>query len=236
MTPSGAVRRLFNAFGLHVIRQRQNPEARLLGLAQRQFGSIIDVGANTGQFARRARIHFPGIEMLCFEPLPGPFGELAGWAARTENVRTFNVALGDCNRRMPFFCHADHSPSSSLLHRTDLSVAIYPQTARHESVLVDLRSLDSVLDEVTPKPKVPMLLKLDVQGSEMQVLRGAATAMRKIDACIIEVCLEELYVAQSSFRDIYQFLDAAGFRYKGNLNQVHGEGGQVIYLDAVFSR
>ncbi len=115
-------------------------------------------------------------------------------------------------------------------------MAIYPQTARHESVLVDLRSLDSVLDEVTPKPKVPMLLKLDVQGSEMQVLRGAATAMRKIDACIIEVCLEELYVAQSSFRDIYQFLDAAGFRYKGNLNQVHGEGGQVIYLDAVFSR
>ena len=219
-----------------MVRNRQNPSYHWLGLKQRAFRSAIDVGANTGQFARRLRQHFPGIELHCFEPLPGAFSELAAWAASAGNVHLYNMALGSRGGRVEMFAHPDHSPSSSLLRRTDLSVDYYPQTLRQQALMVEMRRLDDALAAADQQPTAPTLLKLDVQGSEGEVLAGAPQLLRSVSAVIVEVCLDLLYEDQSSFPDVLRRLETAGLRYAGNLNQVYGVDGHVVYIDAVFCR
>jgi FkbM family methyltransferase len=208
----------------------------LLGLRAIPFGSIFDVGANEGQFARFAREAFPQARLYCFEPTPQAHAKLAAWALADGNAVTANVALGDASGTCEINLHADHSPSSSLLDTTDTSHAVFPMTARQRKVAVRIERLDDFVASQPWPPAEEILLKLDVQGYEAPVLRGAPNLLGSARACIIEVCLDGLYQDQSTFKEVFDLIHAAGLRYAGNLNQVYGVDGHVIYLDALFVR
>ena len=59
-------------FGVDVVRQRNSPRHTWLALGERPFRTIIDIGANRGQFAMEARRRFPAATIHALEPLPGP--------------------------------------------------------------------------------------------------------------------------------------------------------------------
>lgn len=231
------VRRLLNTLGLDVVRFHQSPARTLLGLAHEDIRSVIDVGANCGQFAQKISEIFPQAEIWSFEPLPEPFQKLSEWA-KTQNgrVKCFNVALGDSEGEVEMHLHTEHSPSSSLLQATDRCHALYPQTRAERNVKVRLTTLDQMLSAEIDRMPRDILLKLDVQGYEDRVLRGAYKVLSEVRACILEVCLDPLYVGQADFFTLSSMLHEAGLRYAGNLDQVYGKDGHVIYLDAVFVR
>jgi FkbM family methyltransferase len=229
-------RSLLSKAGFHIQRKSECPQFNLVGLGRIPFATILDVGANEGQFAREFMQHFPGAAFFCFEPLAAPYERLAGWAAGQRNVKTFNFALGDGDRTAEIFAHTDHTPSSSLLKTTDYSSSLYPFTVAQKSETIEIRTLDGVMLDVLAAEKSPVLMKLDVQGFEKHVLRGGRGVLAKTKACIVEVSLDALYEGQSTFREIFAEMDAAGFSYAGNFGQVHAADGHVIYLDAVFIR
>ncbi len=120
------------AFGLDVVRLSHAPRHTLLGIRSWPIRTVIDVGANTGQFARYIRGMFPEARLYCFEPLPGPYLELRSWAEQCGQnaVITFNTALGDREGTTEMLFHVDHRPASSILPSTDLCVESYPLTGR----------------------------------------------------------------------------------------------------------
>ena len=231
------IRKLFNIFGLDIIRARHSPRKTLLGLSARNISSVIDVGANEGQFGRSILDIFPGAHLYCFEPLAAPFQKLLAWSGSSSaNVRCFNLAIGDVERTVEMHCHIHHSPSSSILASTAHGHEIYPQTASEIITNVKLTTLDTILgQEIESMPK-PILLKLDVQGFEDRVLRGASKILEKCEVCLLEVCLDPLYEEQANFIELANLLFDAGFKYAGNLDQAYAMDGHVIYLDAVFVR
>ena len=81
-----------------------------------------------------------------------------------------------------------------------------------------------------------LLVKLDVQGFEDRVIRGAAETFRRAAAAIIEVNLDVLYEGQASFRGILEAMEAAGLQYAGALDQVQLQADHVVYFDAFFLR
>src|SRR5687768_1393744 len=90
------IKRLLWRLGYDLIRRQESPRATLLGLRTRHIRTIIDVGANSGQFAREIAPLFPAAQLHCFEPLPAPFAELDRWIAISgRNGRAYNFALGD---------------------------------------------------------------------------------------------------------------------------------------------
>ncbi len=228
------VKSAFAAAGLDVMRLNRSPQHTLLGLKTLPIQTVIDVGANHGQFAAEISRVFPTAELYCFEPLAEPFARLEQWAKtqRERRVKVFNFAVGETEEARTMFLHTTHSPSSSLLQSTETCSTLYPQTQAQQSVTIKLTTLDKVLGEAALQPDV--LIKVDTQGYEKQVIAGGVETFRRAAACIIEVNLFRLYEAQPSFAELVLLLDQLGFRYAGNLEQTYDRQGQVVYIDAVF--
>ena len=201
------------------------------------IASVIDCGANEGQFGRAISAVFPEAQLYCFEPLQEPYGRLCAWAKTQHGrVQCFNFALGDEQGEVEMHRHDGHTPSSSLLASTAHGHRIYPQTQIESLSKVQLTTLDQALQRRLENMPRGILLKLDVQGFEDRVLRGASKVLDACTACVLEVCLDPLYENQAEFLELARLLDDAGYRYAGNLDQVYADDGRVVYLDAVFRK
>lgn len=230
-----AVKSAFQSVGLDVVRKKNSPKMTLLGLRKLPFRTIIDVGANTGQFAKNISVYFPNAKIYCFEPLPEPFNMLSAWAKSTKGrVESFNVAIGDTEGEAEMFLHEDHTSSSSLLATTELTEQYYPFTKEQRRICVKQTMLDTALKDMQDELSMEMLIKLDVQGYEDRVVAGGSETFIKASACILEVCLDTLYEGQAGFKELLLIFDELGYQYAGNLEQVYGEDGHCIFIDAVF--
>lgn len=225
----------FNQAGFDVVRRKNSPSLTLLGLHSWPIRTVIDIGANTGQFAREISDFFPNAKLYCFEPLPEPFDALSTWA-KTQQGRAvpFNLAVGETEGEVEMFLHEDHTPSSSLLATTKLTERYYPFTKEQKRIRVRQTTLDAALDEGRVALTSEILIKLDVQGYEARVIAGGHKTFAKASACILEVSLDALYEGQADFKELLLMLEELGYRYVGNLDQAYGEDGHCIYLDAVF--
>lgn len=232
-----SVRKVCRTLGFDVVRLKNIPGPTLAGLARQPFRTVVDCGANEGQFANMAAALFPGAKLFCFEPLEGPFGRLSNWAATQHGrVQCFQAALGDKVGVSTMKHHVAHSPSSSLLDTTEHKETLFPQTREQAALNVPVTTLDIALADAMTTFDSRILLKLDVQGYEDRVLRGGAQLLRRVDACVLEVGVDSLYTNQARFKDLVDALDAAGLQYAGNVDQIYADDGHVMWLDALFLR
>lgn len=195
-----------------------------------EFGTILDVGASRGQFALFAAHHFPSARIICFEPLPnsqkilrevlGDRIELVAAAAGAEaGAAVVNVSAQD--------------DSSSLLPIGPRQVAEFPGTQRIGSTEVEVRLLADVL---TPELPAPRLLKVDVQGLELDVLSGAGEALGLIDEVFVECSFAELYEGQALADEVIAFMLERGLRLVHVAGMVHGTDGAALQADLLFRR
>jgi FkbM family methyltransferase len=224
----------FRAVGWDVRRRSRILEYSLLGLRGLDIRTIVDVGANVGQFARHYMELFPRARVLAFEPLPSAYAHLASWAEGEPRVTPFNVALGDSEGCIDMIEHTMQTVSSSVLQATDVSLNIWPAQARKRTVPVQITTLDHALEDCALDAE--LFIKLDVQGYEDRVIRGGTAVFRRAAAALVEVNLDPLYAGQASFRHLVDALDDVGLRYAGSLDQVLFADGHVIFFDALFLR
>lgn len=226
-----------NLAGYDVVQSSNSPRQTLLGLKYYPINTVIDVGANTGQFAKKISGFFQEAKIYCFEPLPTAFEELSKWAISQDGkVVPMNVALGSEVGELEMFLHEDHDTSSSVLPTTSLNHEFYPFTKRQKRITVKQSTLDQALRDIDADIRSEILIKLDVQGYERHVISGAKHTLSIARACIVEVCLDGLYEGQPKFDELFALLKNQGYRYAGNLDQAYADDGHCIFLDAVFIR
>ena len=194
---------MFHRLGLDIIRIKNSPKQTLCGLRSLPIQTVIDVGANTGQFARQISKIFPQAKMYCFEPLPEPFKALERWALEQNGrAKAFNFALGENEGTVEMCFHTKHSPSSSLLASTDIVKTYFPLTESQTPMRVKLTTLDNALSSIIRLLKPEILVKLDVQGYEDRVLRGGPKTLSMAAACVLEVSVDTLYNGPADFREL----------------------------------
>ena len=196
------------------------------------INTIIDVGANEGQFADEILNIFPLAEIHSFEPLSDCFEKLTANFAGNKKVHTYNFALGEQEGEISF-SRSQASPSSSILKMGSLHKKLYPHTAGLIEEKVKIRRLDDVLGDVDLKKEV--LLKIDVQGAEEKVIRGAIDVLKQTNVVITEVSYATLYENQPLFSDIFVLLGKFDFIYAGNMEQFPSPlTGAPLFADAIF--
>jgi FkbM family methyltransferase len=202
-----------------------------LWLQNRGIKTVLDVGANTGQFANRVNEILPNVKIISFEPIKKCFDELLA-NTRSINVTAFNVALGEENTHQEINISA-HSPSSSLLKMADLHTEVFAGTNFVEKETITVKKLDDLFNGLAVNGK--FMVKIDVQGFEDRVIKGGIETLKKADSILIETSFEELYEDQLLFDGIYKLLTGIGFIFKGNVTQaINKKDGRILYAESFF--
>lgn len=197
-----------------------------------RFSTVLDVGANTGQFARAAHYLFPDARIYSFEPLPACFDALTARMKDVASFEAFPTAIGNEDGTVTIH-QSTFSPSSSILPMTSEHTAAFPWTAGGEDVEVEIHSLDHFLPRITLAGEV--LLKIDVQGYSQHVLLGAPLTLARTNTVLVETSFVNLYEGEATFDQTYRLLLAAGFVFAGFLDQLtHPETDRILQGDAVF--
>ena len=197
------------------------------------FRTIVDVGANRGQFALAAREALPEARIISFEPLEGPAATYHAVFAEDERVTLHQSAVGPEHKRVAMHVAA-RDDSSSLLPASTLQTTLYPGT---ETVAV-VQVLACPLDEIVTRGDLvrPSLLKIDVQGAELEVLRGCEPLLDCFDVIYCECSFVELYVGQRLAADVIDWLAARSFGLLGFYNLERDRSGNPLQADFLFRR
>lgn len=195
--------------------------------------TIVDVGGNRGQFALAARHWCPEAKIISFEPLPKPCEKFRALFSDDKKVILHSVAIGQKTGEaiIHISCQDD---SSSLLPITTLQTTLFPGTEERETQTIQVKSLDEMItsDEIV----TPALLKLDVQGYELQALKGCIKLLDKFKYVHVECSFVELYAGQALVDDVVVFLNECGFRLKGVYNMIYDTDGRAVQGDFLFAR
>ena len=195
--------------------------------------TVLDIGANTGQFTRTILSLLPNCKIYSFEPLPDCFEKLQEFANNHDNsVKAFNTGVGDQSGLMQFERN-DASPSSSFLKMTDIHKQAFPYTEKSSTVEVKISKLDDICENLDLG--ISLFIKIDVQGYEDKVLKGGEKTVKKAKLVIVETSFVPLYESQPLFDDIYKVFSEWGFKCIGMIDQLSDPmTGQILQGDAIF--
>jgi FkbM family methyltransferase len=211
-TLTAAIRRSLRRLGVDIKRYPAADSSQLQRqrLIQRAaIDVVLDVGANTGQYACELRRFGYRDRIISFEPLRRAFAQLQGETLVDPLWECLNLALGDQDRVAELNVAAN-SWSSSLLPMCDRHAQSAPDSHYVASETVKVARLDVALPSLVGE-KARLLLKLDVQGSELAVLHGAERALRMVEVVETELSLTPLYKGQALAHEIMGFLYGRGF-------------------------
>jgi FkbM family methyltransferase len=193
---------------------------------------ILDVGANRGQFALACRMIKPGTPIVSFEPIPSEVATFRRIHDRDPNVRLFECALGDADG-VAVLHLSGRKDSSSLLPIGELQKQMFPQTLEVGTRNAEVKALNSI--PCTWQNYSKALLKLDVQGYELNVLRGGTRALSHFAYIYAECSEKPLYDGQALRPEVEAFLESYGFEVIGRFNPAYMDG-HLIQADYLFGR
>ena len=206
------------AYMLHVLQQR--------GFA---FSGVLDIGAYEGEFSILARQFFSDAAVLMVEPQPQKRAGLDALAtALGGDVRVESVLLGDedCDGRAFHQLRTPFGSTGSSLYE---ELSDYPR----DVLTLPMRRLDSLVR--SHEGRVFDLVKIDVQGAELDVLRGASEMLGTVQALCIELSLHPVNRGAPLLAEVVATLDQLGFAMCDAV-PLPRDGGLQKQIDAVFVR
>ena len=178
------------------------------------------------------RLTHPDLSIVAFEPIPGEARIFRKVLQGKAGIRLHEVALGE-ERGEAEIHLSRRRDSSSLLPIGANQRRMFPGTEEVGTMKVPVRRLDDFMDEWRDCSR--MLLKLDVQGYELPVLKGAVETLRQC-AYIYAECSEiPLYEGQALRAEVSAFLEARGFKVRSRHNESFDQG-RLVQADYLFGR
>lgn len=196
--------------------------------------TVVDVGANVGQFAIAAAKLFPGVQVHSFEPNPPCAAQLQCNVTKLAAVQVHQLALGRVAGTVDFHVNT-HSHSSSILPLANSHLDAFPDARESGVIQVQVSTLDQVFaGQILPSP---VLLKLDVQGYELPVLQGGKVFLQSVDYVLLEASFKPLYQNEPLFMEIVAQMRELGFEFLRPVGFLRSpQTGEFLQMDALFQR
>lgn len=234
-TAKRAIRSILDKMGYTIARHKPPAMGESAWLDMQRFVSasgspvILDVGANVGQSVRRFRAVYPSSVIHSFEPSRGTFDVLRQKIAGMSDVFAWNYALGAAAGSGKLFENSCSDMSSLLQLDTAGWGTIEGQAP------VEVTTVDEFL-ATHGIPKVD-ILKSDTQGYDLEVLKGADSALRqgKITLVYSEFIFSPMYRDLPSFDEMFRYLTDCGFVLVSIYN-FHYQNDCASFADVLFAK
>jgi FkbM family methyltransferase len=195
--------------------------------------TVVDIGANRGQFALCVRRHYPQAEIFSFEPLQKPANTYRTTFKHDRKARLFNKAVA-AKSGSALMHVSKWDVSSSLLPFAQAQHDNFPLTDESRQETVCMALLSDCLDDKDIQGTA--LLKLDVQGFELSALQGCEKLLGRFKFVYVEVSFIELYVGQPLATEVLSYLLSKGFKLLCVANLSSGHSRRPIQADFLFCR
>jgi len=229
------IRKIIDKAGVSIFRHSRLPIGTDYRKSIRElFGSneintIFDVGANIGQFCCHASELFNRAKIYSFEPITETYDVLINSTKNNLNINCFNIALGDEKGKEEVILQTNSTVNS-------LNPAVNIRKNKdQDSQIISIETLDSFCSE-NQIEKID-LLKIDTEGFDLYVLKGARHMLekRQVNFIFIEVTFDQDNVHNSSYQLISSYVEQFDYRLHGFYNQsIHKGSNRMNYCDALF--
>ncbi len=196
---------------------------------------VIDVGANIGQFGEELRKYGYEGRIVSLEPLNAPFTELMLKCARDSKWTAHNLAVGAQDGEAYINVSAN-SFSSSLLEVLPAIVEKIPKTKTIGRERIQISTLDALFSEISSGAH-NVFLKLDVQGTEKDVLLGAAASLPRIGHVQLEMSIEPFYSGEPCFPELDEQMRKLGYKLISiGPTLTNPANGEMLQVDGIYRR
>lgn len=213
-------------------------EENAFQVQKRLFGDIsdiviFDVGAYIGQVTSIYKNTFPGAVIHSFEPLPESFEKLHQ-LCKDKSINAYNTALSDKEGVATFQINTDPT-CNSFFPRPESGMRYYSKQSRN---IREIQVQTTTLDGFCERSGIPAIdiLKLDVEGAEINVLKGAIKKLGKKQIKLIysEVMFVPHYQGGCLFHEVSGFLNQYGYSLFNLYNLKRAHNGQLRWANAIF--
>ena len=193
--------------------------------------TVVDIGANRGQFALCIRRLYPLAQIFSFEPLANPARAYLRNFGKDPRAHFFHKAIAPAAGSSTM--HVSRwDVSSSLLPFAQAQHDNFPFTEEAAQEVVRTSRLTECLDAASIAGCA--LLKIDVQGFELRALEGCNELLSRFQYVYVETSFVELYVGQALATDVLRYLFGRGFRLMCVANLSCGRAERPIQADFLF--
>jgi FkbM family methyltransferase len=181
-------------------------------LSQMNVNVVLDIGAFVGGYGRELReIGYRG-HIISFEPVPASYGRLKAEVGNDPlwSCQAFGLSEENREAALNTYSNADFNSLLNLRHGAEQAYSL--KTALRSQLTIQLRRLDTVLPALIqeiPSPRI--FMKMDTQGHDVSVVKGASGILDKIIGLQSELPAVELYDGMTSMHAALAFYADSGF-------------------------
>jgi FkbM family methyltransferase len=188
--------------------------------------TILDIGAHTGQFYRWAKDVWPDAFIWMIEANSCHETSLKNLVSSNKD-KYIIAAMGDLERKVNFYTRKDKPHTEGASYYKEASYWDIPQ------LVMKIPKTLQTLDNLFPNDKSFDLIKIDTQGSEVDIIKGGKNICKKADYILLEVAVTE-YNEKSPLEDeVISFMEDLNFKNFMTLGE-HVSNGETIQKDIVF--
>jgi FkbM family methyltransferase len=217
-------RYLLNKVGLHLTKMESSPTLqgllRKIQLMPLEITTVFDVGAYRGTWSEEVRRIFPKASFVLFEPNEVHNGEIS-----KRKFRVYNLVLGRLTGSKVKFYSSGSTGDSFFLEKNDFYIGKEKE--------LEVFSLTDVIEKYGLQ--FPDFLKLDTQGSEMEILLGAKDVLHQIKLILVELPITKMNIGAPSLSEIVEYLENQNF-VPIHLSEIHNLIDILVQVDIAFLR
>jgi FkbM family methyltransferase len=198
---------------------------------------IFDVGANVGTTSEKYRHLFPGAKIFAFEPFSDAFEQLEQRVRGDSQIVHCKFALGNVRARKELRVNVG-SPTNSLLETAESAATFWGKGLLETNSLVQVEV--ETVDDFCRQEGISNIdvLKIDTQGTENEVLKGASEMLsqKRIRLIYTEMIVVPTYKGQSRPHELMSHLEGFGYALAGLYDLWRRTDGRLLQMDAIFVR
>jgi FkbM family methyltransferase len=195
-----------------------------------ESGVIVDVGADIGVVSLHFAKSLPATLIYAFEPIPDSFKLLKAATSKITTIHTVNKALGNDVKEIQIHIASRISSSSIFNIKKNLINEFWSTNLKEERIAtVSMSKLDLEIPETTNVN----ILKMDVQGFEIEVLKGGTETLKRTSIVLVEMQNHDLYVGAPKYYEVDEFLRNSNFELYNMIPSIRQEE-KIYEWDAIY--